>query len=167
MAWIAFQRGMPSSPIWHFYKPHSIDSDESYVLRLKLPRSSPEPWVYQDRIVPHLVNLSTRNSQLGLYRQRILKEAEGRVIEIGVGSGDLPLYTDRANEVLGLEPHLRLLNMASAKKGRVPTKLIEGSAESIPLDDSSVHTVVTTWTLCTVPDVAKALAKMRRARTGR
>jgi ubiquinone/menaquinone biosynthesis C-methylase UbiE len=51
--------------------------------------------------------------------------------------------------------------MASAKRGRVPTKLIEGSAESIPLDDSRVHTVVTTWTLCTVQDVAKALAEMR------
>jgi ubiquinone/menaquinone biosynthesis C-methylase UbiE len=52
--------------------------------------------------------------------------------------------------------------MASAKKSPVPTKLIEASAESIPLDDSSVDTVVTTWTLCTIPDVAKALAEMRR-----
>jgi ubiquinone/menaquinone biosynthesis C-methylase UbiE len=52
--------------------------------------------------------------------------------------------------------------MASAKQRRVPTMLVEGSAESIPLDDSSVDTVVTTWTLCTIPDVAKALAEMRR-----
>jgi SAM-dependent methyltransferase len=55
--------------------------------------------------------------------------------------------------------------MASGKKGHVPTNLIEGSAELIPLDDSSVDTivtVVTTWTLCTIPDVAKALAEMRR-----
>src|SRR5262245_8112970 len=118
---------------------------------------------YQDRILPHLVNLSMRNSQLAPYRQRILTQAEGRVLEIGVGSGvNLPLYTNRANEVLGVEPHPKLLTMASARKGRVPTKLIEGSAESIPLDDSSVDTVVTTWTLCTIPDVAKALAEMRR-----
>ena len=118
---------------------------------------------YQDRIVPHLVNLSMRNSRLGPYRERIASRAEGRVLEIGVGAGaNLPLYTDRATEVLGVEPHPRLLNMAASKIGHVPTKLIEGSAESIPLDDSSVDTVVTTWTLCTIPDIAKALTEMRR-----
>jgi ubiquinone/menaquinone biosynthesis C-methylase UbiE len=52
--------------------------------------------------------------------------------------------------------------MAASKIGHVPTKLIEGSAESIPLDDSSVDTLVTTWTLCTIPDIAKALTGMRR-----
>src|SRR5690349_10447184 len=91
---------------------------------------------YQDRIVPHLVNLSMRNSQLAPYRERITSQAEGRVLEIGVGAGaNLPLYT-RATEVLGVEPHPRLLNMAAAKIGRVPARLIEGSAESIPLEDS-------------------------------
>ena len=60
---------------------------------------------YQDRIVPHLVNLAMRNRQLAPYRERILSQADGRVLEIGVGSGvNLPLYTDRASEVLGLEP---------------------------------------------------------------
>ena len=118
---------------------------------------------YQDRIVPHLVNLSMRNSRLAPYRERIASQAEGRVLEIGVGAGaNLPLYTDRATEVLGVEPHPRLLNMAASKIGHVPTKLIEGSAESIPLDESSVDTVVTTWTLCTIPDIAKALTEMRR-----
>ena len=59
---------------------------------------------YQDRIVPHLVNLAMRNRQLTPYRERILSQADGRVLEIGVGSGvNLPLYTDRASEVLGLE----------------------------------------------------------------
>jgi len=118
---------------------------------------------YQDRIVPQLVNLSMRNNRLAPYRERLLAQAEGRVLEIGVGSGvNLPLYSSRASEILGVEPHPRLLNMASSKKGRVPTKLIEGSAESLPFETSSVDTVVTTWTLCTIPDVAKGLAEMRR-----
>src|SRR5215472_12051586 len=104
-----------------------------------------------------------RNSRLAPYRERIISQAEGQVLEIGVGSGtNLPLYSDRASDVLGMEPHPRLPDMACAKQRRVPTALIEGSAESIPLDDSSVDTVVTTWTLCTVPDVAKALAEMMR-----
>jgi ubiquinone/menaquinone biosynthesis C-methylase UbiE len=118
---------------------------------------------YQERVVPHLVNLAMRNHQLAPYRDRMVAQAEGRVLEIGVGSGlNLPLYTNRAKEVLGLEPHPKLLKMASEKAGQVPFKLIEGFAESIPLDDASVDTVVTTWTLCTIPDVTAALAEMRR-----
>ena len=118
---------------------------------------------YNDRIVPHLVNLAMRNSQLAPYRERIMGHASGRVVEIGIGSGvNLPLYTEHATKIVGLEPHPKLLKMASENAGRVPAELIEGSAESIPLDDSSVDTVVTTWTLCTIPDVAKALAEMRR-----
>jgi ubiquinone/menaquinone biosynthesis C-methylase UbiE len=118
---------------------------------------------YQDHIVPHLVNLAMGNRQLGPYRERILARAEGRVLEIGVGSGvNLPLYTDRAAEVLGLEPHPKLLKMASAKVAPIASKLIEGSAESIPLDARTVDTLVVTWTLCTIPDVTKALAEMRR-----
>jgi ubiquinone/menaquinone biosynthesis C-methylase UbiE len=72
------------------------------------------------------------------YRQRILAYAEGRVLEIGVGSGEnLPLYTNRVSEIVGVEPHPRLLAMASVKPSRVRTKLIEGSAESLPVEGSS------------------------------
>lgn len=118
---------------------------------------------YADRVVPHLVNLAMRNSMLVPYRERVLAQAQGRVLEIGIGSGaNLPLYTDRTTDVLGLEPHPKLLKMASRNAGHVPTELIEGSAETIPLEDSSVDTVVTTWTLCSIPDVTKALAEMRR-----
>ena len=118
---------------------------------------------YNDYLVPHLVNLAMRSRQLAPFRERTVAQAEGRVLEIGVGSGvNLPLYTNRAREVLGLEPHPKLLAMASSKMGQVSAKLIEGSAESIPLDRGTVDTVVTTWTLCTIPDVAKALAEMRR-----
>jgi len=117
--------------------------------------------LYQEYIVPHLVNLAMRNRQLTPYRDRIVKLAEGRVLEIGVGSGlNLPLYTNRATEILGLDPHPKLLGMASDKARSVPSKLIEGSAESIPLDDASVDTVVTTWTLCTIPDVVTALEEI-------
>jgi ubiquinone/menaquinone biosynthesis C-methylase UbiE len=118
---------------------------------------------YHDHIVPHLVILAMRNRLLGPYRERIVGLAEGRILEVGVGAGmNLPLYTDRASEVLGLEPHPKLLNAAAQKPHRVPTKLIEASAEAIPLETGSVDTVVTTWSLCSIPDVIAALAEMRR-----
>ena len=119
--------------------------------------------VYEEHIVPHLVNLAMRNRQLAPYRERTIRLAEGRVLEVGVGSGlNLPLYTDRATEILGLDPHPKLLAMASEKPRSIPSKLIEGSAESIPLDDASVDTVVSTWSLCTIRDVAAALTEIRR-----
>jgi SAM-dependent methyltransferase len=75
-----------------------------------------------------------------------ISQAEGRVLDIGVGSGlSLPLYTNRAKEVIGLEPHPKLLKMASEKAGQVPFKLVEGLAESIPLDDLSPDAKVTGW----------------------
>jgi ubiquinone/menaquinone biosynthesis C-methylase UbiE len=118
---------------------------------------------YENHVVPHLVNLAMRSGQLAPYRRRIISLAKGRVLEIGVGSGlNLPLYTNSATEVLGVEPHPRLLDMASKKVEHIPTKLIEASAESIPLEDHSIDTVLTSWTLCTIPNVSAALTDMRR-----
>ena len=116
-----------------------------------------------DHIVPHLVNLAMRNRLLKAYRERIVGLAEGRVLEIGIGSGmNLPFYTERATEILGLEPHPKLLGMASPKAHRDRATLIKGSAESIPLDRASVDTILVTWTLCSIPDLARALSEMHR-----
>ena len=90
--------------------------------------------------------------------------ARGRVLEIGVGSGpNLPLYQGSVH-VLGVEPSPRLLSMARAARqtGGHSVDLIEGSAEALPLDDECIDTVVTTWTLCSIPDAATALREMRR-----
>ena len=120
---------------------------------------------YQDRILPHLINLAMRNRDLVPYRERALSAAEGRVLEIGIGSGfNLPFYSAQAREILGLDPSPRLIDMARRAAGGspVPVTFIEGSAEAIPLDDGSIDTVVTTWTLCSIPGAVQALEEMRR-----
>jgi ubiquinone/menaquinone biosynthesis C-methylase UbiE len=120
---------------------------------------------YQDRIVPHLVNVAMRQPELAVYRHRLLPAAEGRVLEVGIGSGlNLPHYARSATRIIGLDPSAKLLSMAqrAAKGVALPMELLKGSAEAIPLEDKSVDTVVTTWTLCTIPDVARALSEMRR-----
>ena len=119
--------------------------------------------LYDRYILPHLLNLAMRNGQLAPYRQRVIAGATGRVLEIGVGSGlNLPFYTARATEIIGLDPHPKLIGMASRQASSVPAEILGGSAESIPLDNASIDTVVTTWTLCTIPDVMAALREMRR-----
>ena len=118
---------------------------------------------YREQIVPHLLNLAMRNRLLEPYRQRMVGMAEGRVLEIGVGSGvNLPWYTGRVKEVIGLEPQPKLLKMAARMPHRVPVNFIEGSAEAIPLESRSVDCVVMTWTLCSVGDAPAALTEMRR-----
>ncbi len=118
---------------------------------------------YHERVLPHLVNMAMRNATLEPYRRRVVAAARGRVLEIGVGSGfNLPLY-ETATHVIGLDPSAKLLSMARSIGGVRPSiELVEGVAEAIPLPGHSVDTVVSTWTLCTIPDVRCALAEMRR-----
>jgi ubiquinone/menaquinone biosynthesis C-methylase UbiE len=120
---------------------------------------------YEEYILPHLVNLTMRNRRLRPYRERVIGAAQGRVLEIGVGSGlNLPLYPARVREIVALEPSPRLLAMSRrlASGLSLQVKFIQGSAEIIPLKAGSIDTVVTTWTLCTIPAVIEALHEMRR-----
>lgn len=119
---------------------------------------------YNDHILPCVCDLAMRNKHLRPYRERAIGAAEGRVIEIGIGSGrNLPFYRPPVKEVLALEPSPKLIAMARhALHPGVPVNFIEASAEAIPLEDRSVDTVVTTWTLCSIPEAATALREMRR-----
>jgi ubiquinone/menaquinone biosynthesis C-methylase UbiE len=120
---------------------------------------------YQNQIVPLLINWSMRQRNLAAYRSRIIPAAEGRVLEIGIGSGlNFPFYSPNVAHVIGLEPSPKLLAMARRvqRASSGPVEFIEGSAEAIPLEDASVDTVVTTWTLCSIPDALRALRETRR-----
>ena len=120
---------------------------------------------YQEWIVPALIDLSMRNKRLRPYRERVAGAAEGRVLDVGVGSGlNLPFYARNAQEIFGLDPSPRLLTRAqtNAQHFHNPIHLIEGSAERIPLADRSLDTIVMTWTGCSIPEVCLALDEMRR-----
>jgi ubiquinone/menaquinone biosynthesis C-methylase UbiE len=120
---------------------------------------------YSDVILPRLCDFAMRNRELVPFRERVIGAAEGRVLEIGVGSGmNLPFYRPPVREVLALEPAARLVTMARSASHAtgMPVNFLEASAEAIPLDRHSVDTIVTTWTLCSIPQAAIALAEMRR-----
>lgn len=120
---------------------------------------------YQDHVVPLLIHLSMRQRRLTAYRGRVVPGAEGRVLEIGIGSGlNLPFYAATVERVIGLDPSPKLLAMTrkAPRQTSLPVELIESSAEAIPLHDRSIDTVVTTWTMCSIPDIQRALVEMRR-----
>jgi ubiquinone/menaquinone biosynthesis C-methylase UbiE len=119
---------------------------------------------YRHVVFPRLCDAAMRNRLLQPYRDRTVSQAEGRVLEIGAGSGvNLPLYA-KAADVLALEPDPKLIEMArpKAKAAPRPVEFLEASAEQIPLADRSVDTVVSTWTLCSIPHAVAALREMRR-----
>jgi ubiquinone/menaquinone biosynthesis C-methylase UbiE len=120
---------------------------------------------YQDQIVPLLINLTMRRRDLAAYRSRVVPAADGHVLEIGIGSGlNLPFYSRNVERLIGLDPSPKLLSMVhrNLRPDTPSLELIEGSAEAIPLENDSVDTVVTTWTLCSIPDAGRALREMHR-----
>jgi len=120
---------------------------------------------YTNRILPTLIDLSMRNKQLRPYRERVVGAAEGRVLEVGIGSGrNLLLYPARVERVIGLDPSPQLLAMAreAARVTERDIELLEGGAAAIPLEKASVDTVVSTWSLCSIADAPRALSEMRR-----
>ena len=120
---------------------------------------------YQNYVVPHLTHLAMRKKQFAPFRLRVIGAAEGRILEIGVGSGlNLPFYGPAAVSIIALEPSPELLRMARprASAAAAPVTLLNASAERIPLDAGSVDTIVMTWTLCTIRNAPLALAEMRR-----
>lgn len=99
------------------------------------------------------------------YRRRLIPTAQGQVLEIGVGPGfNLPLYGPAVDRIIALEPSPKLLAMAGRMTRGLshPIELLEASAESLPMEDRTIDTVVSTWTLCSIPDVTRALDEMRR-----
>ena len=120
---------------------------------------------YQEQVLPWLVHLSMRQRRLAPYRSRVVSSATGRVLEVGIGSGlNLPFYGNTVAEIIGLEVSPKLLDMANAaaRKSQIPLRLIEGTAEAIPIEQQSVDAVVTTWTMCSIPEIQSALREMRR-----
>ncbi len=120
---------------------------------------------YDRRILPHVLNFMMRQQALVPFRTRVIGAAQGRVLEFGVDSGlNLPLYGAGVTSVTGVDPSSALLGMAQDRvtSAIVPVELIEASAETLPIETASIDTVVTTWTLCTIPNAVQALREARR-----
>ena len=120
---------------------------------------------YSRVVLPRILETAMQQATMTPFRQRIGQAAYGQVLEIGIGPGlNLPFYGPNVRSVTGIDPSPELLVMA-ARRGTaltLPVELIEGSSEALPMEDGTIDTVVTTWTLCTIPGAAKALSEMRR-----
>jgi SAM-dependent methyltransferase len=121
--------------------------------------------LYSEHLLPRLLHVSMRGWPFGAQRPRCVARAAGRVLEIGFGSGlNLPHYGPGVRELLALEPSAvaRRLARGATERAPFPVRFVGLEAAAIPVDDASVDCVVSTWTLCTVPDAPAALEEIRR-----
>lgn len=125
--------------------------------------------LYSKYVLPHVIDLAMRNPEATNLRALWIPKAYGKVLEVGIGSGmNLPFYSTNVDHVYAVEPSAELQRMAYKKASAlsVPIEFFAQSAEEyLPLADASVDTVVTTWTLCSISNVERALHQMRRVLT--
>lgn len=122
--------------------------------------------IYNNYILPRLTHWVCSQNDITFQRQKVIPQAQGRVLEIGIGSGlNLPFYNPEKIDFLwGLDPSKQLQKIAAKKAVQLPfnVEFIGLSGEAIPLEKNDADTVVVTYTLCTIPDVLKALIEMNR-----
>ena len=116
--------------------------------------------LYNKYILPKFLNCACGSKPINYQRQKVVPLAKGKVLDIGIGSGlNIPFYnSDKIDQVIGIDPSHELIDLAKglANKSRVSIKLVIGSAESIPYPDNFFDTVLVTYTMCTIPNVAIA-----------
>lgn len=121
---------------------------------------------YRDRIYPHLVNALGDPKPIQQVRNRVIPLAQGDVLEIGVGPGVNFVHYDpsRVSRIYALEPNPGMIRLAEQQRRRTDLRIefLDLPGERIPLTDHSVDTVVSTFTLCTIPGVVEAIRGVRR-----
>lgn len=121
--------------------------------------------IYEDRVLPRLVDLCCGSQQMNSERQRVCAGLHGRVVEIGFGSGrNVPFYPDSVQSVSAVEPADLGWRMAAGRlaAATVPVERAGLDGQALPFEDDSFDSALSTWTLCTIPDVEAALAEVRR-----
>ncbi len=124
---------------------------------------------YRDHIYPHLVRVLGDPKPIQEVRQRVVPLAQGDVLEIGVGPGVNFVHYDvsRVKRIYALEPNASMIRLAEQQRRQTKLNVehLDLPGERIPLPNASVDTVVSTFTLCTIPGVVEAIRGIARVLT--
>ena len=122
--------------------------------------------LYDKYVLPKFLNCACGSNPVSRQRQKVVPLVEGKVLEVGVGSGlNLPFYDkSKIDELWGLDPSEELSDMARkvADRENIVVNFISSGAEEIPLPDSYFDSVLITYTMCTIPEVARANREIKR-----
>lgn len=121
--------------------------------------------LYRRVIFPQLLDLALSGERMERYRRQLLAHVQGAVLEIGFGTGlNLSCYPEHIRKITGVDPNP---GMGSLARRRIASSPIAvdwqvADAQELPFPSQSFDSVVSTWTLCSIPNVAKALREIRR-----
>jgi SAM-dependent methyltransferase len=121
--------------------------------------------IYGERVLPRIINVACGMKAVEPLRRRVCEGLAGAVVEIGFGSGhNVPFYPTAITRIAAVEP--ADLGWKLADKRLAATSVIVQRSgldgQSLPFEDNSYDAALSTWTLCTIPDVAGALGELRR-----
>ncbi|MEX1007349.1 MAG: class I SAM-dependent methyltransferase [Acidimicrobiia bacterium] len=120
---------------------------------------------YEEQILPRVVDVALSGREFTRLRARVASELDGEVLEVGFGSGrNVPHYPLTVKRVRAVDPATvgRKLAAKRIAASPVPVEYVGLDGQDLPMDDASVDHVLTTWTLCTIPDVHRALTEIHR-----
>jgi ubiquinone/menaquinone biosynthesis C-methylase UbiE len=121
--------------------------------------------IYGDHILPRIVNAACGMKSGDPLRERVCAGLDGEVVEIGFGSGlNVPFYSERVSKVSAVEPADLGWKLAEKRLSAttVPVERSGLDGQSLPFEDDSFDSALSTWTICTIPDAAAALSEVRR-----
>jgi len=120
---------------------------------------------YEDQILPRGIDWGMSGERFSVLRQEYLSGVSGRVLEVGFGTGlNLPHFPDAVTHLYALDPSQlgRRLAKQRIQHAPFPVEFVELEGNRFALPDNSVDAVVSTWTVCTIPDPIAALKEIRR-----
>ena len=122
--------------------------------------------LYDKYVLPKFLNCACGSKPVARQRKKVVPLAEGKVLEVGIGSGlNLPFYDkSKIDELWGLDPSEELSEMARkvAESEQMEVNFISSGAEEISLPDDHFDSVLVTYTMCTIPEVIRANGEIRR-----
>ncbi len=120
--------------------------------------------LYAKYILPRITHFLCSSKLITQQREKVVPQAKGRVLEVGIGSGlNLPFYDpNKVRHVWGLDHSEEIWDLAGTRGVPFDVEFLQASAEKIPLDDGIADSIVVTYTLCSVPEAIEALRDMRR-----
>jgi ubiquinone/menaquinone biosynthesis C-methylase UbiE len=121
--------------------------------------------VYNDHVLPRLIDFACDLKAAREQRERVCAGLHGDVVEIGFGSGlNVPFYPGTVRHVSAVEPADVAWKLAGKRLGDTPIPIDRAGldGQSLPFADESFDSAISTWTMCTIPDIDTALREIRR-----